>query len=625
MTPNEVRAKYLAFFKERGHAEIPSAPLVPENDPTTLFTSSGMQPLVPYLLGQKHPAGVRLVDSQKSVRTGDIDDIGDNRHLTFFEMLGNWSLGDYFKQEQLPWVFEFLTTELGLDPTKLYVTVFAGDESLGIPVDEEAIGLWKKLFADIGIDAQAVVLGSEEEGAAVGMQGGRIFAYDAKKNWWSRSGAPSNMPTGEPGGPDSEVFYDFGTEHDPTWGEHCHPNCDCGRFLEIGNSVFMEYIKKEDGSFEKLKQRNVDFGGGLERLAAATLGTDDVYVTGTLNTIIKKLEEWSGKLYSDMQYQKAFRVVADHLRAATFLISDGVRPGNVERGYVVRRLLRRAVRYSDVLGVPAGNLKGLVAPIAADYADSYSNIIEQQAVIEAEVGGEEERFRKTLERGMKELARFANNGELSAQDAFQLFTTYGFPIELIAEEAGARGIKQVDMEGFKELLKQHQDLSRAGSEQKFKGGLADNSEATVRLHTAHHLLLKALQQVLGPHVHQRGSNITAERLRIDFSHGEKMTPEQKTEVECIVNEKIKEDLVVVRTEMAKEEAEKLGAEHEFGAKYPECVSVYSIGPLEQAFSIEFCGGPHVEHTAEIAQAGVFKIQKEEAVAQGVRRIKAVLE
>ncbi len=631
MTPNEVRTKYLAFFKAREHVVIPSAPLVPENDPTTLFTSSGMQPLVPYLLGQKHPAGNLLVDSQKSVRTGDIDDIGDNRHLSFFEMLGNWSLGEYFKEKQLPWVFEFLTAELGLNPEKLYVTVYAGDSLLGIPMDNESIAIWQRLFKEKGIDAQPVRLGTEEQGARLGMQGGRIFAY-GDKNWWSRSGVPSNMPAGEPGGPDSEVFYDFGqfkpdgqASHDPKFGAECHPNCDCGRFMEIGNSVFMEFIKTDDGSFEKLQQRNVDFGGGLERLAAATLGTDDVYATGTLKTIVNKLEEWSGKSYTDEQYQKPFRIVADHVRAATFLISDGVRPGNVERGYVVRRLLRRAVRFADLLGVPAGQLKHLVAPIAEDYKDSYSNIAEQLAAIEAEVGGEEERFRKTLERGMKELTRFTGTGAITGADAFQLFTTYGFPLELIIEEAGIRGIKQIDIESFKELLKQHQDLSRSGSEQKFKGGLADTSEATTRLHTAHHLLLKALQQVLGPHVHQRGSNITQERLRIDFSHGEKMTPEQKTEVEKIVNEKIQEDLPVVRTEMDKEEAEKLGAEHEFGAKYPDRVSVYSVGPLDSAFSLEFCGGPHVEHTSQIGESGVFKIQKEEAVAQGVRRIKAVLQ
>ena len=623
MTPNQVREKYLTFFKERGHTIIPSAPLVPENDPTTLFTSSGMQPLVPYFLGQKHPSGNRLVDSQKSVRTGDIEETGDNRHLTFFEMLGNWSLGDYFKQEQLPWVFEFLTGEIGLDPHRLYTTVYAGDTLLGIPMDDESVAIWQRLFKEKGIDAKAVRLGTEEQGARLGMQDGRIFAY-GDKNWWSRSGIPANMPAGEPGGPDSEVFYEFtDVKHDPKFGAHCHPNCDCGRFIEIGNSVFMEYIKKDDGSFEKLQQRNVDFGGGLERIAAATHNTDDSYAAGTLKLMVNKLEAWSGKKYNDPAYQKAFRIVADHVRAAIFLISDGVHPGNVERGYIVRRLLRRAVRFSDVLGVPAGNLKNLVSLVAEDYRSSYPNVAEQSEHIAEEIRQEEDQFRKTLERGMKELARFTAAGSLSAQDTFQLVTTYGFPIELIAEEAGLKGIKQIDMEGFKELLKQHQELSRAGSEQKFKGGLADTSEKTTRLHTAHHLLLKALQQVLGPHVHQRGSNITQERLRIDFNHDAKMTAEQKAAVEKIVNQKIKEGIPVIRTEMALAEAEKLHAEHEFGAKYPERVSVYSIGPLDSAFSIEFCGGPHVSNTGELG--GTFKIQKEEAVAQGVRRIKAVLE
>ena len=578
MTPNEVRAKYLEFFGAHGHAILPSAPLVPENDPTTLFTGSGMQPLVPYLLGSPHPAGSRLANSQKCFRSMDIEEVGDNRHTTFFEMLGNWSLGDYFKKEQLGYFFEFLTKEISIPKEKLWITCFEGDPALNLPKDTESAEIWKSL----------------------GMPESHINFYGSSKNWWSRAGAPENMPAGEPGGPDSEVFYDFGTPHDTKFGAECHPNCDCGRFLEIGNSVFMQYIKNADGTFGLLPKQNVDFGGGLERIAAASINNPDVFATEAFTPLIKKLEDASGKTYE--KDKRSFRIVADHLRAAGFLIADGVLPGNVERGYVVRRLIRRAVRYADTLGVPHGQLGDLTGI--------------------AEIGEEETRFRKTLERGMKELARFTASGSLSAADAFQLFTTYGFPIELIAEEAGLRGIKQIDFEGFKELLKEHQNLSRAGSEQKFKGGLADTSEKTTRLHTAHHLLLRALQQVLGAGVHQRGSNITQERLRIDFIHGEKMTAEQKAEVERIVNEKIKEDLPVVRTEMALAEAEKLHAEHEFGAKYPERVSVYSVGPLDSAYSIEFCGGPHVQHTGEL---GVFKIQKEEAVAQGIRRIKAVLE
>jgi alanyl-tRNA synthetase len=552
----------------------------------------------------------------------DIEEVGDNRHTTFFEMLGNWSLGDYFKEEQLSWFFGFLTDEVGLDPARLYVTAFIGDSANNIPRDTESVEIWQKLFAGKNIDAQAVEIGSEENGYQVGMQGGRIFYYDARKNWWSRAGTPDKMPAGEPGGPDSEMFYDFGTPHDTKWGPECHPNCDCGRFLEIGNSVFMQYIKQDDGTFGLLPKQNVDFGGGLERIAMVSAGLADIFLVAHAD-ILEHIQKVSGTTYADNTH--AYRVVADHIKAATFLLADGVRPGNVERGYVVRRLLRRAVRFADTIHVPHGGLSSLVGPIVAQYGDAYPTLREQEAHIAKEIAEEEDQFRKTLERGMKELARFTQDGHISAQDTFQLVTTYGFPLELIIEEAGAKGIRQIDIEGFKELLKAHQDLSRSGSEQKFKGGLADTSEKTTRLHTAHHLLLKALQMVLGPEVHQRGSNITQERLRIDFSWGAKMTDEQKREVERIVNEKIAERMPVVRTEMPKEQAEGLGAEHEFGAKYPDQVSVYSVGPLESAFSIEFCGGPHVANTEELADSGTFKIVKEEAVAQGVRRIKAVLE
>jgi alanyl-tRNA synthetase len=645
MTLAQVRTKYLEFFKARGHAEIPSASLVPQNDPTTLFTGSGMQPLVPYLLGKDHPAGKRLVDSQKSFRSMDIEEVGDNRHTTFFEMLGNWSLGDYFKQEQLPWFFEFLTSEIGLDPHKLYVTAFIGDEANSVPRDTESAEIWQKLFKEKNIDNKVVEIGSEENGYQVGMQGGRIFYYDAKKNWWSRAGVPEKMPAGEPGGPDSEVFYDFGTEHDPKWGPKCHPNCDCGRFLEIGNSVFMQYIKKEDGTFALLPKQNVDFGGGLERIAAVSENSNDVFTVAHAFTILQ-LERMTGKSYADNL--RAFRVIADHVKAAIFLIADGVHPDNKDQGYFVRRLIRRAVLVLTKLNPEVqvfntanttglGSLKSLstlVGPIVNEYKQQYPDLATKQKEIEEELDKEEARFIATLARGTKELERYIGAGALTAQDAFQLVTTYGFPLELIMEEAGERGIKQIDTEGFKELLKQHQDLSRAGSEQKFKGGLADTAEKTVRLHTAHHLLLKALQIVLGPEVHQRGSNITQERLRIDFNYPQKMTDEQKREVERIVNEKIDEDIPMLRIEMDKEEAEKLGAEHEFEAKYPDRVSIYELAPkgatednpdFAHAFSIEFCGGPHVHHTGELKLSGKFKIQKEEAVAQGIRRIKAVLE
>lgn len=626
MQSKEIRQKYLKFYEERGHTIIPSARLVPENDPTTLFTGSGMQPLVPYLLGQPHPAGKRLVDSQKSFRSADIEDIGDNRHTTFFEMLGNWSLGDYFKKEQIPWVFEFLTSEIGIDPQKLYVTAFIGDELNGIPQDIEAAALWKELFAKKDIDAKTVEIGSEENGGKVGMQDGRIFYYDAKKNWWSRSGVPANMPAGEPGGPDSEIFYDFGTPHDTKFGEHCHPNCDCGRFLEIGNSVFMEYKKNEDGTFSKLPQSNVDFGGGFERVTAASIGTPDVFQIDIFKGIIETLEKLSGKSYSDPAYTAAFRIIADHTRASIFLIGDGVNPSNTDQGYFVRRLIRRAVRYWDKLGIKESGLATLVAPILAFYEEAYPDTFAKKTEIESEIAKEEEKFRKTLANGLKVFEKiaesFTSSGTIPGIEAFNLLQSYGFPLEITVELAKERGLN-VDTETFKAELKKHQDLSRAGAEQKFKGGLGDTSEMSVKYHTATHLLHKALRDVLGDTVQQKGSNITPERLRFDFTHPQKMTDEEKKKVEDIVNEQIVKALPVTRVELPKEEALKTGALHFFGDKYGDIVSVYYIGDsIDSAFSKEFCGGPHVTNTSEL---GHFKIAKEEAVSAGVRRIKAILE
>ena len=634
----EIRAKYLEFFEKREHSVIPSAPLVPHNDPTTLFTGSGMQPLIQNLLGKEHPAGNRLTDSQKCFRSEDIEEVGDNRHTTFFEMLGNWSLGDYFKEKQLPWFFEFLTDEIGLDPSKLYVTAFIGDEKNNIPRDTESADIWKRLFAVKGIDAQEVVIGSESDGYRKGMGSGRIFYYDAKKNWWSRAGVPENMPSGEPGGPDSEVFYDFGLPHDSKFGLECHPNCDCGRFLEIGNSVFMQYIKKEDGSFALLPKQNVDFGGGLERIAAASEGNSDVFSIDAFRDIIGLLIHFSGKAYDDSRYMRSFRIIADHVRAATFMMGDGVTPSNTERGYVLRRLIRRAAQHAMKLSVGDKDKEDSMLVRAAimtieKYKDSYQELEGEEAyrTITDTIWDEEKQFAHTLDRGMREFERVAATGHIDANEAYTLFTTHGFPFEMTLELAKERNI-DIDEEGFKREMKKHQDISRAGSEQKFKGGLADTSEKTTRLHTAHHLLLKALQIVLGEHVKQRGSNITQERLRIDFSHGEKMTKEQLAEVERIVNEKIKDALPVTHSTIPKEKAEKIGAQHEFGAKYPDMVSVYSVGPngasaeepqFDKAFSIEFCGGPHVTNTSELN--GVFKIQKEEAVAAGIRRIKAILQ
>jgi alanyl-tRNA synthetase len=631
MTLAEIRKKFLDFYKVHGHAIVPSASLVPENDPTTLFTGSGMQPMVPYLLGENHPEGTRIADSQKSFRTVDIEEVGDNRHTTFFEMLGNWSLGDYFKKEQLPWVFEFLTSEIGLDPKRLYVTAFIGDEKDNLPRDTEAAEIWQALYKEKGIEAGIALVGSEADGYARGMKDGeRIFYYDSKKNWWSRAGMPENMPAGEPGGPDSEMFYDFGLEHDPKFGAQCHPNCDCGRFLEIGNSVFMQYVKKQDGTFAPLPKQNVDFGGGLERIAMAAANVPDI-IAVCHRPIVGALERMSGKKYeraaSDVA---AFRIVADHVKAATFLIGDGVKPSNTERGYFVRRLLRRAIRYADQLGIRDAALSLLVEPALELYREAYPETYAVRDMIRAEIDKEEVKFRKTLKDGLREFKKISEAGSISGKDAFILFSTYGFPYEVTLELAKERGVRVDDAE-FQVEMKKHQELSRTASAGTFKGGLADASEQTTKLHTTHHLLLKALQMVLGPQVKQRGSNITAERLRMDFVHDAKMTDEQKKEVERIVNEKIAEDLPVLRNELPREEAEKLGAEHEFGQKYPDRVTVYSVGPkgatlenpqFEKAFSMEFCGGPHVTHTGAI---GHFKIAKEEASSAGIRRVRGVID
>lgn len=635
MTIGEIRKRYLAFFESRGHAVLPSAPIVPGNDPTTLFTSSGMQPLVPYLLGEPHPKGTRLTNSQLSFRSGDIEEVGDNRHTTFFEMLGNWSLGDYFKREQLPWFFEFLTSAeegLGLDPTKLYVTVFSGDA--GIEEDEESVAIWKDLFSEKGIAAEYVAMGSEEAGYARGMkEGERIFGYD-KKNWWSRSGTPEKMPPGEPGGPDSEVFYDFGTAHDTAFGANCHPNCDCGRFVEIGNSVFMQFIKKDDGTFGELPKKNVDFGGGLERLAFAVNNTTDIFTLDVFDSARTALESASGKQYGDREYIRSFRIILDHVRASAFMLAEGVLPSNTEAGYILRRLLRRSLREVDRLGIEAPILGDIAQGFASVYKEAYPHVYEARDLFVEEITKEEDRFRKTLKIGLKELEKFATTGSLTAENVFTLFTTYGFPTELTEEIAKERSIP-VDVEGVAELIQKHQETSRAGGAKKFAGGLADHSEQTVRYHTTHHILLAALQKVLGESVKQRGSNITSERLRIDFSYGEKMTEDQKAEVERIVNDVIYQDLPVTRSVMSREEAEKLGAQMEFGVKYPDTVSVYSVGPatateqdprIPEAFSLEFCGGPHVTNTSDIHHGGThFRIQKEESVAAGIRRIKAVIE
>jgi len=612
-------------MKKREHAILPSALLVPENDPTTLFTGSGMQPLVPYLLGENHPKGTRLANSQKCFRSGDIEEVGDNRHTTFFEMLGNWSLGDYGKAEQLRWFFTFLTEEVGLDPQRLYVTVFIGDEALGIPQDEESIALWKTLFAEKGVEAGVAEIGSEEDGYTKGMrEGERIFLYDAGKNWWSRSGKPENMPAGEPGGPDSEVFYDFGVEHDTSFGDKCHPNCDCGRFLEIGNSVFMQYRKEADGIFGKLPKQNVDFGGGLERIAMVVNNNPDIVAVNHA-PIVEYIETVSGAVYgADAAQTHAFRVVADHLKSAVFLIGDGVFPSNTDQGYFVRRLLRRAVRMGDVLGVGEKGLAAVVPVVTAMYKEGYPELHAATSRIQEVVAAEEKKFRTTLAKGLREFAKLAETRkEISGKEAFLLFSTYGFPLELTQEIAQEKNIT-VDEAGFKKEMQEHQAASRKGAEQKFKGGLADHGEKTTMLHTVTHLMLAGLRKYLGEHVHQAGSNITPERTRFDFTHPEKVPREVLDKVEQYVNEAIQKHCTVSIEQMKKDDAKKQGVEGSFWEKYPDMVNVYTVQDAEgNMYSQELCGGPHVEETGTIV--GTFRITKEEASSSGVRRIKAVLE
>lgn len=643
---NEIRSKYLAFMEKHGHAVVPSAALVPENDPTTLFTGSGMQPLVPYLMGETHPKGTRIADSQKCFRAEDIEEVGDTSHTTFFEMLGNWSLGDYFKQEQIPWIASFYLDEVGLDPEKFYVTAFIGDETAGVPKDTEAVRIWQNILAERGVSNGVAEMGSADDAGMRGMQEGeRIFYYNAKENWWSRAGVPENMPVGEIGGGDSEMFYDFGTPHDTKYGEHCHPACDCGRFMEIGNSVFMEYIKTENG-FEPLPAQNVDFGGGLERIAAAAINSPDVYKVDLLWNVIEQIQELSGKKYDENL--TAFRVITDHIRGAVFMIGDDVLPSNTEQGYFVRRLLRRAVRFADQLEIPAGEFANLAASVIESYQDHYVYLNDKREAIIDAITVEEAQFRKTLENGLRQFNKLSlqvhvsskmnADGKkvvdksippttvkaISAQNAFDLFTTYGFPIELTEEIAEEKGLV-VERAGFEKLMEEHRTKSRAGAEQKFKGGLADNSEIVVQYHTATHLMLAALRHFLGDHVHQAGSNITGDRMRFDFTHGEKVERETLDKIEDWVNNAITIGGNVTMDTMAKTEAESdPTVEGSFWDRYPDEVKVYTMtGNDGTVFSRELCGGPHVEKLEDIT--GTFKIKKEESSSAGVRRIKAILQ
>ncbi len=576
----EIRKKYLEFFKKHGHVVIPSAPLIPENDPSVLFTTAGMQPLVPYLLGEKHPEGKRLTDYQKCVRTNDIEEVGDNRHLTYFEMLGNWSLGDYFKEESIAMSFEFLTKELGIPVEKLSVTVFAGDEDC--PRDEVAASAWKK----------------------AGILDGHIYYYGKDDNWWI---------AGEEGpcGPDTEMFYDTGK---PACSADCQPSCDCGKYVEIWNNVFMEYFKDKDG-YRKLKQQNVDTGLGLERMAMLLQGKETPFDTELFSPIMKKLEE-----LQKVDNIESRRIIAEHLRSSMMLIADGGRPSNIDRGYILRRLIRRMIRHLNKLQIDLNELSTLIEINVENLKEMYPELEKNKEIIIATMLEEKDKFVKTLANGEKEFQKAINKLQetktIPGDVVFKLYDTYGFPPEVTKELAEENGY-EINLKEFDELFKKHQEKSRAGSEQKFKGGLAEQTEETIAYHTATHLLNAALKQVIGKDAHQRGSNITVDRMRFDFNCDHKLTDEEKKQVEDLVNQWIEEGLPVTKQEMSKEDAINSGAECMFIEKYPDIVTVYSIGTVSK----ELCGGPHVNNTKEL---GRFKIKKEESSSSGVRRIKAVL-
>ncbi len=576
----EIRNKYLNYFKSKGHKVIPSAPLIPENDPSVLFTTAGMQPLVPYLLGEKHPEGTRLTDYQKCVRTNDIDEVGDNRHLTYFEMLGNWSLGDYFKEESIAMSYEFLTKELGIPSEKLSVTVFKGDEDC--PRDEVAANAWKK----------------------AGILEDHIYYYGKDDNWWI---------AGEEGpcGPDTEMFYDTGK---PACSDDCGPSCDCGKYVEIWNNVFMEYFKDKNG-YSKLKQKNVDTGLGLERMAMLLQGKETPFDTELFEPVMKKLEE-----LQKVDIIESRRIVAEHLRSSMMIISDGGRPSNLDRGYVLRRLIRRMIRHMNKLQIELSELGTLIDVNIQTLNEMYPELEKNKETIKSVIIEEKDKFVKTLANGerefQKEINKLNGNKLISGQVVFKLYDTYGFPPEVTKELAEENGY-EVDLKEFEELFKKHQEKSRAGSEAKFKGGLAEQTEETIKYHTATHLLNAALKVVIGKDAHQRGSNITVDRMRFDFNCDHKLTDEEKKQVEDLVNEWIQQGLPVTKEEMKKEDAIKSGAECMFIEKYPDIVTVYTIGDVSK----ELCGGPHVKNTSEL---GRFKIKKEESSSSGVRRIKAIL-
>ena len=611
MTAQDIVNKYISFFEKRGHKRIPNASLVPENDPTTLFTSSGMQPLVPYLLGESYPAGKRLVNVQNCFRAQDIEEVGDNRHITFFRMLGNWSLGDYFKKEQIPWFFEFLTKDLGLNPSKLFVSVFAGFND--IPKDVESAAVWEELFKNLKIDPKD-----------------RIFYYGVDKNWWSRAGVPQNMPEGEPGGPDSEVFYDFGTPHDKKYGNTCYPNCQCGRFLEIGNSVFMEY-KKHNGGFVQLPQKNVDFGGGLERLLAATENKQDVFQTSLFNSIVSVIELQTKKEYKT--FSESMRIIADHFVASVFIIANNIVPSNKDQGYVLRRLIRRGLDHFGKL--QGSNPTPIIEKIVEQYRATDADLVAKFEMIKNTILEEEQKYKNTLRTAKQFIAKRYKVGDelmgitkITADDAFLLYSTHGLSptqiksIGFIFEE-----------QQFAQKMEEHQKLSRKGAVKKFSGGLADHSEKTIMGHTATHLMHQALRDILGTHVHQTGSNITDKRIRFDFNYDKKLTDDEIQKVEKIVNGKIKENLKVYFEMMPLKKAKEIGAIGLFDEKYQENVKVYFIGgpstrsarsgrlSTNKSYSIEFCGGPHVDFTSKVKR---FKMIKQENLGYNQKRLYAIV-
>lgn len=626
MNAQEIRKAYLEFCQKNGHKIIKRASLILKDDPTTLFTGSGMQPLLPYLLGKKHPDGVRLTDSQTCLRAQDIDDVGDNRHTTFFEMLGNWSLGDYFKEQQIRQFFEFLTDIVGLDPSKIYVSCFIGNKKYNIPRDDESAKIWQKVFAEKGIDAKIVELDTAENGDKLGLQGGRIFFYDDKENWWSRGGGLDTTPIGDPCGPDSEVFYDFGEEnHDASFGE-AHPASDSGRFMEIGNQVFMQYRRLEDGSFEPLEHKNVDFGGGLERIAAAKIDNPDVFQISLMKPIIEKIEEISGKKYDENT--ASMRVIADHLRSAAFLAVDGCTPSNKEQGYVMRKFIRRAMAKAFDLGIEDNFVEQIIPVIVDIYASDYQEVAEKGDEIVAVMVKEEKAFRRTLRKGLRELEKFSKDG-LTGVELFQLYDTFGFPLELSTEEAIRRNVSLSEnwQEEFNAKMKEQRERSQTASKGKFKGGLEGQTLEHRKLHTATHLMNAALHNMFEGQIAQKGSNINTERLRFDFTFDRKLTDEEKKQIEDTVNEQISKGLDISWAEYptgyALNELKAIGV---FGDKYGETVKVYTMkAEGEKPFSIEICGGPHVDNTRELAEGDKkFKIVKEQSSSAGVRRIKAVL-